>query len=167
MSEKENFKVNDKVVYPSHGVGEIVNIEVEQIGTIEMNFFAISFMKDNMILRVPVKRARSSGLRHLSTRSQLDKVISILQARPKTMKGMWSRRAQEIELKINSGDVIQLAEVVRDLHKGSEADRSYSERILYESAVSRLAGEFAAVENMSLPDSIEMLMDVLREKEAA
>lgn len=168
MSVDRVFQVNDRVVYPSHGVGEITAEETEIIGGMQLSVFVISFPRDKMTLRVPVKRAHASGLRHLSSSQDLRKVFSILQGRAKAGRGMWSRRAQEYEGKINSGNVVSIAEVVRDLHKNvDDPDRSYSERMIYESALNRLAGEFAAVENIDVKQAAEKITDILREKEEA
>lgn len=170
MSKTKNiaFKVGDRVVYPSHGVGEIIGEEAQIIGGHELSVYVISFQKEKMTLRVPVKRAMSIGLRQLSSRDDVQKMLAILQGRAKSGKGMWSRRAQEYENKINSGDLASIAEVVRDLHKNvDDPDRSYSERVIYESALNRLAGEFAAIENIDLKQASDHLLNLLGEKEAA
>jgi CarD family transcriptional regulator len=168
MSDDITFKVADYVVYPAHGVGQITDEEVQVIGGMELKVFVISFEREKMILRVPVRRAKAAGLRHLSSRSEVEKVLTTLQGRAKSGRGMWSRRAQEYEGKINSGNIISIAEVVRDLHKNvDDPDRSYSERIIYEAALGRLAGEYAAVENIDTKQAIERLVDFLKDKEAA
>jgi CarD family transcriptional regulator len=168
MSNKVAFKIGDQVVYPAHGVGEIINEETQTIGGMEIKVFLISFIKEKMILRIPVNRATASGLRPLSSQEDIIKVISILQSRARVSKGMWSRRAAEYENKINSGDITSLAEVVRDLHKNvDDPDRSYSERVIYESALSRLASEFAALKNIDQKQAAERLVDELRVREAA
>jgi CarD family transcriptional regulator len=168
MSEKLSFKIGDRVVYPSHGVGEIIGEENQVIGGSEINVFVITFPKDKMTLRIPIKRATVTGLRPLSSDDEVKKVLNVLLGRAKIGKGMWSRRAQEYELKINSGDIISIAEVVRDLHKNvDDPDRSYSERVIYESALNRLAGELAAVENIDSKLAAERLVDILRDKYAA
>ena len=163
-----SFKIGDQVVYPSHGVGEIIGEEVQMVGGMELRVFIISMLKEKMILRVPVKRASSAGLRLLCSMDKLQSAFTILQKKSKASKGMWSKRAQEYELKINSGDVHLLAEVVRDLHKNADdPDRSYSERIIYESALNRLAGEFAAVEGIPIDKAITIVTNSLYEKEYA
>ncbi|MFN7039323.1 MAG: CarD family transcriptional regulator [Alphaproteobacteria bacterium] len=169
MSKEVQFSVGDRVVYPSHGVGAIIAEEVQAIGGMDINVFVISFPKEKMILRVPVKRAAVSGLRQISSDTIIKKVVSILQSKPKVEKvKMWSRRAQDYENKINSGDIVSLAEVVRDLYKNvDDPDRSYSERVIYDSAISRLAGEFAAVENIDAKIATEKLIDILRDKQTA
>jgi CarD family transcriptional regulator len=168
MAENFNFNIGDRVVYPSHGVGIIIAEESQQIGGQIINVFVISLSKDNMTLRVPVKRAEAVGLRPLSHKDYLNKVFSTLSSRAKTSKGMWSRRAQEYETKINSGDIISIAEVVRDLHKNvDDPDRSYSERIIYESALNRLAGEYAAIEVIEAEKASKLITEFLNEKETS
>ncbi len=168
MSSSEGFKIGDQVVYPSHGVGEIIGEEVQIVSGMEFRVYIISMLKEKMTLRVPVKRASVAGLRLLCSADKLQSAFVILQKKSKSSKGMWSKRAQEYELKINSGDVHSLAEVVRDLHKNSDdPDRSYSERIIYESALNRLAGEFAAVEGISIEKAINIVTNSLQEKEYA
>ena len=168
MLNSESFKVGDKVVYPAHGVGEIIGEETQTVGGMELRVFIISLLKEKMTLRVPVKRAISIGLRPLSNIETLRGIYSILQGKAKSSKGMWSKRAQEYELKINSGNVSSIAEVVRDLYKNSEdPDRSYSERVIYESALNRLAGEFSAVKEIAMDVALSLLMDYLEEKEFA
>lgn len=168
MSQEQEFKIGDLVVYPSHGVGVIDNIESQKIGGNEIEVFVISLIRDNLILRVPTKRVAAVGLRGISSRDYLEKVVKTLQAKPKSSKGMWSRRAQEYETKINSGDIISVAEVVRDLHKNvADPERSYSERVIYESAMSRLSGEFAAIEKVTTTRAIEIIREILDDKEFA
>ncbi len=159
------FQIGDRVVYPSHGVGEIIAEEVQAIGGAELKVFVISLTKEKMILRVPVRRAKSIGLRLLCSADTLQNAFIVLQKKSKISKGMWSKRAQEYENKINSGDVYLIAEVVRDLHKNvSDPDRSYSERIIYESALSRFAGEFAAVEGIPMDKAISIVTNSIYEK---
>jgi CarD family transcriptional regulator len=167
MHKKAMFKLGDRVVYPSHGVGEILEKETQMVGDTAIEVFVISFTKEKMVLRVPVKRAEKVGLRPLSNKSEVDKMFAILRSRPKTSRGMWSKRAQEFEHKINSGDLIAVAEVVRDLYKDVEVERSYSERIIYESAVTRLACEYAAIESINQQDALEQIILFLQTREAA
>ncbi|MBY0534115.1 CarD family transcriptional regulator [Candidatus Megaera venefica] len=167
MSKKPEFKVGERVVYPSHGVGEIIEIESQAIGEIKLEVYVISFPHDKMTLRVPVSRATASGLRTLATKSDVNKVYSILNDKPKRGNKMWSRRAQEYETKINSGQIEAIAEVVRDLYKNVDNDRSYSERTIYESALNRLATEIAVLENITIATATEKLVELLREKLAA
>jgi CarD family transcriptional regulator len=168
MSNIATFYVGDRVVYPAHGVGQIMSQESQLIGGMEISVFVISFVKEKMTLRIPVKRAAATGLRQLSSDNEVQKVISILQGKPKSSKGMWSRRAQEYEGKINSGDITSIAEVVRDLHKNvDDPERSYSERVIYESAFNRLANELAAVENIESKSASERISEILKDKYAA
>lgn len=167
MSKKPEFKVGERVVYPSHGVGEIIEIESQAIGEIKLEVYVISFPHDKMTLRVPVSRASASGLRMLANKSDVNKVYSILNDKPKRGNKMWSRRAQEYETKINSGQIEAIAEVVRDLYKNVDNDRSYSERTIYESALNRLASEIAVLENITIASATEKLVELLREKLAA
>ena len=158
-----DFKTNDHVVYPTHGVGRITNVEEQEVAGIRMELFVITFDRDRMTLRVPVPKARMSGLRKLSTRTVMDDALGKLRGRAKVKRAMWSRRAQEYEAKINSGDPISIAEVVRDLHRNAnQPDQSYSERQIYEAALERLASELAAVEAI-LPEQatqkLEKLLD--------
>ncbi len=160
MLSYELFQIGDKVVYPSHGVGEIVGEETQVVGGSELRVFIISLSKDKMTLRVPVKRATNAGLRPLSSKDALSSVFKVLQKKSKTSKGMWSKRAQEYELKINSGDINLLAEVVRDLHKNADdPDRSYSERVIYEAALNRLAGELAEVKEITFEAAVISLIN--------
>jgi CarD family transcriptional regulator len=167
MSKKPEFKVGERVVYPSHGVGEIIEIESQAIGEIKLEVYVISFPHDKMTLRVPVSRATASGLRTLATKSDVNNVYNILNDKPKRGNKMWSRRAQEYETKINSGQIEAIAEVVRDLYKNVDNDRSYSERTIYESALNRLATEIAILENITIASATEKLVELLREKLAA
>ncbi len=161
------FNVNDKVVYPSHGVGEIIALETQVISGFDLQVYVISFAQDKMILRVPVTRASASGLRALTDKTSINKIYEVLKGKPKQGNRMWSRRAQEYEAKINSGDLTAVAEVVRDLYKNSDSERSYSERTIYESALNRLATEIAALESISKDESILKLVHFLKEKIAA
>lgn len=163
-----NFAVGEYVVYPTHGVGKILGLEVEKIGDYELKVFVISFEKDKMTLRVPVGRAEAAGLRSISPNDQITRAITTLKGRAKIARGMWSRRAQEYEAKINSGNLIQIAEVVRDLHKNvDQSERSYSERMIYETAMHRLCGEVAASERVDIKDAQDKLLKVLRKQAAA
>lgn len=165
MSEVIQFKVGSKVVYPSHGVGQIVSEDVQQIAGQDFSMFVIDFPKEKMTLRVPVNRAAASGLRVLSNDNDVKRAMSILKSRAKQGRGMWSRRAQEYEGKINSGDIINIAEVVRDLHKNvDDPDRSYSERVIYESALGRLAGEYAAVHDITIDEATDSLVKILKSR---
>jgi CarD family transcriptional regulator len=167
MSDIIEFKVGGKVVYPAHGVGRIVSEEHQIVAGHDLSMFVIEFPKDKMTLRVPVGRAKASGLRVLSNDNDVKKAITILKGRAKPGRGMWSRRAKEYEDKINSGNIIFIAEVVRDLHKNvDDPDRSYSERVIYESALGRLAGEYAAVNEIATEDATENLIKILKSRKA-
>ena len=142
---KLNFKPNDYVVYPAHGVGRVVSIDTSEVGGITMEMFVIAFEKDKMTLRVPTAKAESTGMRSVADSDVIARAMTTLKGKPKVKRVMWSRRAQEYEQKINSGDLISIAEVVRDLHKQEEGkEQSYSERQLYEAALERLTRELAA-----------------------
>lgn len=165
---KALYKVGNYVVYPTHGVGKIMAEETQMIGDIELRMLVISFEKDKMTLRVPLSRASAAGLRPVSSAEQMKKVFVTLKSRARTSRGMWSRRAQEYETKINSGNIHFIAEVVRDLHQNvDQSERSYSERMIYESALSRLVGELAACEGTDYKTATDKLMKLLRAKVAA
>ena len=145
-SKKLDFKPNEYVVYPAHGVGKIVSVEEQEIAGVPLELFVVSFEKDKMTLRVPTHKATEIGLRSLSSPETVSRAMSTLKGKAKVKRAMWSRRAQEYEQKINSGDLIAIAEVVRDLHRNDEQrEQSYSERQLYEAALERLTREVAAV----------------------
>ena len=149
MTNNLEFNRNDFVVYPSHGVGKISSIETEQIAGIEMEMFVINFEKDKMTLRVPTQKASSVGMRSLSSPDVVSKAFTTLKGKARVKRAMWSRRAQEYEQKINSGDLISISEVIRDLHRNDEQrEQSYSERQLYEAALERLIREVAAVDGV-------------------
>jgi CarD family transcriptional regulator len=141
------FKEGDHVVYPTHGVGKVERIAVEEIAGHKLDLIHITFEENRMTLRVPVAKARSAGLRKLATRDDFDEAMAILKGRARIKRTMWSRRAQEYEAKINSGDPLAIAEVVRDLHRNAgQPDQSFSERQIYEAALDRLAAELAALD---------------------
>jgi CarD family transcriptional regulator len=145
-SKKPEFRPNDFVVYPAHGVGKIVSIEEQVIAGLTLELFVISFEKDKMTLRVPTNRATEVGMRSLSSPDIVSKALETLKGKARVKRAMWSRRAQEYEQKINSGDLLSIAEVVRDLHRADDQrEQSYSERQLYEAALERLTREVAAV----------------------
>lgn len=148
-TESNGFTAGDSVVYPSHGVGLILAVETQQIAGHELDVFVIVFEKDRMTLRLPVKKAHAAGMRRLSTPTEMKAALTKLRGRTRARRTMWSRRAQEYEAKINSGDPGSIAEVVRDLYRTTgQADQSYSERQIYQAALDRLAREFAAVEKI-------------------
>ncbi|MEL6481975.1 MAG: CarD family transcriptional regulator [Pseudomonadota bacterium] len=161
------FRANDYVVYPAHGVGKIVSIEEQEVAGMKLELFVISFEKDKMTLRVPTAKASSVGMRALSSPDLVTKALETLRGRAKIKRAMWSRRAQEYEQKINSGDLISIAEVVRDLYRaGDQPEQSYSERQLYEAALERLTRELAAVEELDESAAAEKVDAVLEAKAA-
>jgi CarD family transcriptional regulator len=168
MTKKEvKFEIGQSVVYPTHGVGEITAIETQTIGDRVLEMFVIEFKRDKMTLRVPTHRVDAAGLRDISDETSIDKAIKTLKSKAKIARGMWSRRAQEYEAKINSGNIVQIAEVVRDLHKNvDQSERSYSERMIYESALGRLAGEMAAARSADHKETTLHLVDILRQNAA-
>ncbi len=146
MTPRPDFRPNDYVVYPAHGVGKVVSIEEQEVAGMTLELFVISFEKDKMMLRVPTNKALEIGMRGLSTPDTISRAMRTLKGKAKVKRAMWSRRAQEYEQKINSGDLIAIAEVVRDLHRtDDQREQSYSERQLYEAALERLTREVAAV----------------------
>ena len=150
------------MVYPAHGVGQIISIEEQQIAGISLELFVISFEKDKMTLRVPTDKAVQIGMRSLSSPDVILKAMTTLKGKAKVKRAMWSRRAQEYEQKINSGDLIAIAEVVRDLHRNDDQrEQSYSERQLYEAALERLTREVAAVDNGDEAAATKRVDDVL------
>ena len=159
---KKIFAVNDFVVYPTHGVGKINGIEVQEVAGARMEFFVIFFDKEKMTVRVPLTKAKTTGMRRLSSPAKMSTALTTLKGRARVKRTMWSRRAQEYEAKIKSGDPISIAEVVRDLHRGDgQPDQSYSERQIYESALDRLARELAAIEGLDDDQAAERLEKVL------
>ena len=164
MDNKDLFQEEQKVVYPAHGVGTVKGVETQSVGGTTLTAYVVNFERDQMTLRIPVKRAVSSGLRSLSTDSEIMRVKRTLKSKAKTSRGMWSRRAKEYESKINSGNIISLAEVVRDLHRNvDDPDRSYSERIIYENALDRLAGEVSAVEEITHEKASQLLVKTIND----
>jgi CarD family transcriptional regulator len=162
MSNKIEFLAGDFVVYPAHGVGRVEGVETHHIAGQEVTLYAISFEKERMTLKVPIAKAKNSGLRRLSSRDRIKAALETLQGRSRVRRTMWSRRAQEYEAKINSGDPVSIAEVVRDLHRGTDqCDQSYSERQIYQAALERLARELAAVEKIDELLATERLEQVL------
>ncbi|CAL7963015.1 CarD family transcriptional regulator [Alphaproteobacteria bacterium] len=144
------FSVGDNVVYPTHGVGQIIAEEIQVIAGTGISLYVILFSKDKMTLRVPKSKAVKTGLRHLSSESELQRAMRVLKSKAKFPKGMWSKRAQEYDSKINSGQVDLIAEVLRDLHRNvDDPDRSYSEKVIYDIALERFAHEYSIA--MSLP----------------
>jgi CarD family transcriptional regulator len=165
-SDKKIYKIKDHVIYPKHGVGQIVAVETSVIAEIEMTYYKIQVTKDKLVLTIPVNQ--QGNLRPISSVNQINKAISILKGKPKIRRTMWSRRAQEYDQKINSGEIYQIAEVVRDLNKNTEipVDQSYSERQLFEKAYDRLLGEVAIGLAISDEDAKKKLDKALGKKEA-
>lgn len=164
---KGEFRANDFVVYPAHGVGRIISIEEQEIAGLKLELFVISFEKEKMTLRVPTAKANSVGMRVLSFPELIDKALETLKGRARVKRAMWSRRAQEYEQKINSGDLISIAEVVRDLHRADDQpEQSYSERQLYEAALERLTREVAAVERLDEVKAARRVDEALDKKAA-
>ena len=161
-TEKREYKVKDYVVYPKHGVGQILSVNAKKIGGIDVQCYDIKFEKDKAIGLLPINK--QSNLRPLSTINQVNKSISILKGKPKIKRSMWSRRAQEYEQKITSGKIYELAEVVRDLNKGDDImiDQSYSERQLFEKAYERIISEFQIVLNLSMENTQKKLDKALK-----
>jgi CarD family transcriptional regulator len=163
MAAKENFVEGDYVVYPTHGVGKVERIATEEIAGHKLELIHITFEENRMTLRVPVAKARTAGLRKLATRKLFDEALALLKGRARIKRTMWSRRAQEYEQKINSGDPMQIAEVVRDLHRNAgQPDQSFSERQIYEAAMDRLAAELAALDQTDKLTAATKLADYLK-----
>jgi CarD family transcriptional regulator len=162
MSEKIGFTAGDLVVYPTHGVGKILGVEMQEIAGYTLNVFVVHLDKDRLTLRVPLGKAKTVGLRRLSTRKEMDAALTRLKGRSRAKRTMWSRRAQEYEQKIDSGDPGSIAEVVRDLYRTvGQPEQSYSERQIYQKALDRLVREFAAVEKIDEDTATRRLEQML------
>ncbi|MGE5511109.1 MAG: CarD family transcriptional regulator [Bacteroidota bacterium] len=162
VSQRHGFKTNEFIVYPAHGVGRIVGIEEQEIAGISLELFVIQFEKDKMTLRVPTGKSQSVGMRKLSEDGVVKKAMETLKGKARIKRTMWSRRAQEYEAKINSGDLISIAEVVRDLYRSeTQPEQSYSERQLYEAALDRMAREIAAVDKLDERGAMQRITEVL------
>ena len=164
MSKSKNldFRTNQLVVYPAHGVGKVIDIEEQEIADVKLELYVITFEKDKMTLRVPTYKAVEIGMRSLSSPDEVAHAMKTLKGKAKVKRAMWSRRAQEYEQKINSGDLIAIAEVVRDLHRtDDQREQSYSERQLYEAALERLTREFGAVQGGDEDNAARQITDVL------
>lgn len=161
-SKKKAFKAGQHIVYPAHGVGKVTGIEQEIIAGFDIETYVVHFEQDKMTLRVPTEKAENSGMRALSNELILKDAFTTLKGRARIKRTMWSRRAQEYEAKINSGDLILVAEVVRDLHRTeSQPEQSYSERQLYERATDRMVREVAAIEKTDKGSAIELVLETL------
>jgi CarD family transcriptional regulator len=156
------FRVNEAVVYPAHGVGQITEIVTQEIAGMSLDLFVVKFDKEKMVLRVPLEKAKNIGMRKLAEPKIMDGAIKTLKGRARVKRTMWSRRAQEYEAKINSGDLIAIAEVVRDLFRNeNQPEQSYSERQLYEAAMERMAREVATIEKTTEDEAIIKLEAIL------
>ncbi|SDE09227.1 CarD family transcriptional regulator [Paracoccus isoporae] len=161
-AKKSEFRPDDFVVYPAHGVGKIVSIEEQEVAGMSLEMFVISFEKDKMTLRVPTARAAEIGMRSLASPDLVEQALTTLKGKARVKRAMWSRRAQEYEQKINSGDLLAIAEVVRDLHRNDDQrEQSYSERQLYEAALDRLTREVAAVGGIDAEGAQKKVDEVL------
>jgi CarD family transcriptional regulator len=156
LTQRQGFKTNEFVVYPAHGVGQILAIEEQEIAGARLELFVINFMKDKMTLRVPTAKVANVGMRKLSEPALVKRALETLKGRARVKRTMWSRRAQEYEAKINSGDIVAIAEVVRDLYRSeSQPEQSYSERQLYEAALDRLSREIAVVQHATETEAVK------------
>ncbi|NNM74380.1 CarD family transcriptional regulator [Enterovirga aerilata] len=155
---RQGFKTGEAVVYPAHGVGRITAIEEQEIAGFKLELFVVSFEKDKMVLRVPTAKAASVGMRKLAEPAEMQKALDVLTGRARIKRTMWSRRAQEYEAKINSGDLIAVAEVVRDLHRSeAQPEQSYSERQLYEAALDRVTRELTHVNKITETEAAKLI----------
>jgi CarD family transcriptional regulator len=155
-TQRQGFKTNEFIVYPAHGVGQIVAIEEQEVAGARLELFVINFVKDKMTLRVPTAKVASVGMRKLAETPLIKRALETLKGRARIKRTMWSRRAQEYEAKINSGDIVAIAEVVRDLYRSeTQPEQSYSERQLYELALDRLSREIAAVQRITETEAVK------------
>jgi CarD family transcriptional regulator len=155
-TQRQGFKTNEFIVYPAHGVGQILAIEEQEVAGAKLELFVINFVKDKMTLRVPTAKIASVGMRKLSEPAMVKKALETLKGRARIKRTMWSRRAQEYEAKINSGDIVAIAEVVRDLYRSEQQpEQSYSERQLYEAALDRLSREISAVQHITETEAVK------------
>jgi CarD family transcriptional regulator len=162
QASRNGFKTGEYIVYPAHGVGQITAIQEQEIAGLKLDLFVISFEKDKMTLRVPTAKSEQIGMRKLADEKTVEKSLETIKGRARVKRTMWSRRAQEYEAKINSGDLISIAEVVRDLHRASsQPEQSYSERQLYEAALDRMAREIAAVLESTTTEAIRQIEENL------
>ncbi len=157
-AQRQGYKTGQFIVYPAHGVGQITAIEEQEVAGMKLELFVIDFQKDKMRLKVPVAKAETVGMRKLSEGDYVERALKVVQGRARIKRTMWSRRAQEYDAKINSGDLISIAEVVRDLYRAeNQPEQSYSERQLYEAALDRMAREIAAVNKMSETEAVHLI----------
>jgi CarD family transcriptional regulator len=161
-TQRQGFKTNEFIVYPAHGVGQIISIEEQEVAGAKLELFVISFIKDKMTLRVPTAKVVSVGMRKLAEGPLVKRALETLKGRARVKRTMWSRRAQEYEAKINSGDIVAIAEVVRDLYRSeTQPEQSYSERQLYEAALDRLSREIAAVQRVTETEAVKEIEGAL------
>ncbi len=162
VAKKPSFKIGELVVYPAHGVGRISNIEEQEIAGIKLELYIVDFEKEKLRLKVPTNRAEQKGMRHLADRSMIEQAMKVIRGRARIKRTMWSRRAQEYDAKINSGDMIAVSEVIRDLYRSDrQPEQSYSERQLFEQALARFARELAAVRKVDEGQCVKELEDFL------
>jgi CarD family transcriptional regulator len=160
--QRHGFRTGEHIVYPAHGVGRIVSIEEQEIAGAKLELFVINFEKDKMTLRVPTTKLESVGMRKLAEDKVVKRALATLKGKARVKRTMWSRRAQEYEAKINSGDLVAIAEVVRDLYRSeAQPEQSYSERQLYEAALDRMAREIAAVEKLDDASAVAKIDELL------
>ena len=163
VAKAHAFDVGDYVVYPKHGVGRVIELQEQEIAGMKLELYVLRFEKERMTLRVPTNKVEAIGMRKLSSDKTLREALDTLKGKPKVKRTMWSRRAQEYEAKINSGDLVSIAEVVRDLHRAEDQpEQSYSERQIFEAAISRLAREVAAMKNIDEPAAQREIESVLK-----
>jgi CarD family transcriptional regulator len=156
--QRQGFKTGEYIVYPAHGVGQIIDIEEQEVAGLSLELFVINFEQDKLTLRVPIAKIKSVGMRKLAESDMVDKALKTVTGRARIKRTMWSRRAQEYEAKINSGDLISIAEVVRDLYRSDDQpEQSYSERQLFEAAMDRMSREIAAVNKLTLTEAVKLI----------
>jgi len=156
--QRAGFKIDEFIVYPAHGVGKIMSIEEQEIAGMSMELLVIVFEQDKLTLRVPVAKIKSVGMRKLASEAVLERALSTIKGRARIKRTMWSRRAQEYEAKINSGDLVLISEVVRDLFRSSDQpDQSYSERQLFEQAMDRMSREIATVKKITITEAVQII----------
>jgi CarD family transcriptional regulator len=161
-TQRQGFKTGEYIVYPAHGVGQILAIEEQEVAGLKLELFVINFVKDKMTLRVPTAKAATVGMRKLAEGALVKRALETLKGRARVKRTMWSRRAQEYEAKINSGDIVAIAEVVRDLFRSdAQPEQSYSERQLYEAALDRLSREIAAVQRVTETEAVKEIEGAL------
>lgn len=168
MSKDYTFNPGDFVVYPAHGVGQVTDIEKTEVAGQKLELIAVNFNKDKLTLRIPMPNAQKTGLRQIVTPAAMDKAIHTLKGKAKIKRTQWGKRSQEYMSKINSGDPVAVAEVLRDLYKDPEkAEQTYSERQIYEQAMGRLVSEYAVVKNVKEDEAVSKLQAVLQTKDAS